>query len=128
MASVAGKERVEERRNIAARIKLLMFIAFLLLLALVVLWQMRSSSRIADVLLVSGALAEMIVAGNHMAGGSNDEICRNSHTNTFVRDPGVRNPVCGFVCGRSIEVPELSTWIRLADDRQASRGKQSEAR
>ena len=39
-----AKNRVEERRKIAARIKLLKVIAFLLLLALVVLWQMRSSS------------------------------------------------------------------------------------
>ena len=64
-----AKNRVEERRNIAARIKLLKVIAFFLLLALVVLWQMRSSSPIADVLLVSGALTGMIVAGNHMGGG-----------------------------------------------------------
>lgn len=64
-----AKNRVEERRKIAARIKLLKVIAFLLLLALVVLWQMRSSSPIADVLLVSGALAGIIVAGNHMGGG-----------------------------------------------------------
>jgi hypothetical protein len=62
-----AKNRVEERRNIATRIKLLKVFALLLLVALV-LWQMRSSSRIADLLLVSGALTGMIVAGNHRGG------------------------------------------------------------
>ena len=49
-----AKNRTEERRNIAVRMKILKVFAFFLLLALVVVWQMRSSSRIADLLLVSG--------------------------------------------------------------------------
>jgi hypothetical protein len=63
-----AKNRVEERRNIATRIKVLKVVALVLLAALLVVWQMRSSSRIADLLLVSGALTGMIVAGNHRGG------------------------------------------------------------
>jgi hypothetical protein len=62
------KNRVEERQNIATRIKLLKVVALLLLVALVVVWQMRRSSRIADLLLVSGTLTGMIVEGNHRGG------------------------------------------------------------
>jgi hypothetical protein len=63
-----AKNRVEERRNIATRIKLLKVVALVLLAALVVVWQMRSSGRIADLLLVSGTFTGMIVEGNHWGG------------------------------------------------------------
>ena len=60
-----AKNRTEERRKTAVRMKILKVFAFFLLLALVVVWQMRSSSRVADLLLVSAALTGMIVAGRH---------------------------------------------------------------
>jgi cell division septal protein FtsQ len=60
-----AKNRTEDRRRTAVRMKIVKIITFLLLLALIFIWQIRSSSRIADLLLVSVALTGMIVAGSH---------------------------------------------------------------
>jgi hypothetical protein len=59
-----AKNRAEERRDAAARMRLLKVIV-LLLLAVVAVFSLLASNRIGDVLIAVAALTGMIIAGSN---------------------------------------------------------------
>jgi hypothetical protein len=61
-----AKNRSEERRDAAVRMRLLK-VAVLLLLAAVALFSLLRSSRIGDMLIAGTALIEMMIAGNNVS-------------------------------------------------------------